>query len=235
MSKFSGFPEGEVHLTPIPEQFFSELLPAIDDLGELKITLFFFWKLDQLEGVFRYLRRADFSEDEALMHNLGANPVDAQAALSDALERAVQRGTILKAMVELGSGEEALYLLNSPKGRAAYQAIVRGEWHYTGDARLPVAVKPEAPNIFRLYEEHIGLLTPMIADALRDAERTFPAQWIEDAIRIAVENNVRNWRYVDAILNRWQEEGRDERKDRSDSEKARRRYVEGEYSDYIEH
>lgn len=235
MIKFSGFPEGEVHLTPIPAQFFSELLPAIDDLGELKVTLFVFWKLDHLEGIFRYLRWVDFSEDEALMKALGSGSSEAEAALSDALERAVQRGTILRAMVKLGSSEEALYLLNSPKGRAAYQAILRGEWRSTGDERLPVEVKPETPNIFRLYEEHIGLLTPMIADALRDAEATFPAEWIQDAIRIAVENNVRNWRYVDAILKRWQEEGRDERKDRSDSEKARRRYVEGEYSDYIKH
>jgi DNA replication protein len=235
MIKFSGFPEGELHLTPIPSQFFSELLPAIDDLGELKVTLFIFWKLDHLEGVFRYLRWVDFSQDEALMQTLGSSSGEAQAVLSDALERAVQRGTILKAMVKLGSGEEALYLLNSPKGRAAYQAIVRGEWRSTGDARLPVEVEPEKPNIFRLYEENIGLLTPMIADALRDAETTYPAEWIEDAIQIAVENNVRNWRYVDAILKRWQEEGRDERKDRSDSEEARRRYVEGEYSDYIKH
>jgi DNA replication protein len=235
MNKFSGFHEGNHHLTPVPAQFFYELLPEIDDLGELKVTLTLFWKLDRMEGVFRYLRRADFSEDGAFMQGLGATPEDAQAALSDALERAVQRGTVLRAMVDLGNGDEPLYFLNSPKGRAAVQAIERGEWQYSGDARHPVTVKPEAPNIFRLYEEHLGLITPMIADALRDAEATYPAQWIEEAIRIAVENNVHNWRYVAAILARWQEEGRDERKDRSDSAKARRRYVEGEYSDYIEH
>ena len=75
----------------------------------------------------------------------------------------------------------------------------------------------------------------MIAEALRDAERTYPALWIEDAVRIAVENNIRNWRYVAAILNRWQAEGRDDRKDRRDSEKDRRRYIEGEFADFIEH
>jgi DnaD/phage-associated family protein len=93
----------------------------------------------------------------------------------------------------------------------------------------------EHPNAFQLYEEHIGPLTPMIAETLRDAEKTFPARWIEDAIRIAVENNVRRWNYVAAILRSWQEGGRDDRKDRRDSEKDRRRYVEGEFSDFIEH
>jgi DNA replication protein DnaD len=43
-----------------------------------------------------------------------------------------------------------------------------------------------------------------------------------------VENNARKWRYVEAILERWQEKGRDEQEDRRDSEKARRKYAEWE-------
>ena len=50
----------------------------------------------------------------------------------------------------------------------------------------------------------------VIAETLHDAEDTYPIQWIEEAVRIAVENNVRRWKYVDAILKRWQEGGRDE-------------------------
>ena len=92
----------------------------------------------------------------------------------------------------------------------------------------PVEILDEAPNIFRLYEENIGPLTPMIADALREAEQEYPIQWLEDALRIAVENNARNWRYVEAILERWQDKGRDEQKDRRDTEKARRKYAEWE-------
>jgi DNA replication protein DnaD len=75
----------------------------------------------------------------------------------------------------------------------------------------------------------------MIAERLGDAEDNYPAQWIEDALQIAVENNVRRWSYVEAILKRWQEGGRDERTDRRDTEKDRRRYIEGEFSEFIEH
>jgi DNA replication protein DnaD len=75
----------------------------------------------------------------------------------------------------------------------------------------------------------------MIADKLGEAEDNYPAQWIEEAVQIAVENNVRRWSYVEAILKRWQEGGRDERTDRRDTEKDRRRYVEGEFSEFIEH
>jgi hypothetical protein len=74
----------------------------------------------------------------------------------------------------------------------------------------------------------------MISETLREAEQTYPEQWIEDAVRIAVENNVRRWRYIDAILRSWQEGGRNEQ-NRGNTPKDRRRYVEGDFADYIEH
>jgi DnaD/phage-associated family protein len=135
----------------------------------------------------------------------------------------------------LEGSTQTFYFLNSPKGRAAAQAIQRGEWQYSGDPQTPLDLSLEKPNIFRLYEENIGPLTPLIAEKLSEAEDSYPAQWIEDAIRKAVENNVRRWNYVEAILKSWQEGGRDERTDRRDSEKDRRRYVEGEFSEFIEH
>ena len=126
------------------------------------------------------------------------------------------------------------YFINSPRGRAAVQAVQQGSWHPETEAHPQVALEVTRPNIFRLYEEHIGLITPMIAETLTEAEQTFPPEWIEDAIRIAVENNVRRWRYVEAILRSWQEEGRHEQ-NRRDTKKDRRRYIEGEFADYIEH
>ena len=56
------------------------------------------------------------------------------------------------------------------------------------------------PNIYTLYEENIGPLTALIAEELREAEETYPADWIEEAFREAVRMNKRNWKYVHAIL-----------------------------------
>lgn len=235
MSPFKGFPDGKMPLIRIPGPFFRQVLPQIDHLGELKVTLQAFWLLEHLEGNFRYLRQSDFLQDATFMRGLGRTRKEAQANLIEALGRAVARGSLVSAVVRLEKGEETLYFLNSPRGRAAVQAIERGEWRLSGDAHRPVEIREDLPNIFRLYEENIGPLTPMIAERLREAEETYPASWIQDAIRIAVENNARNWAYVRAILDRWQIEGRDERKDRQDTEKARRKYIEGEYADYIEH
>jgi DnaD/phage-associated family protein len=231
---FTGFPSGKVRLTPIPAPFFTDLLPAIDHLGELKVTLYAFWYLDQQEGSFRFLRRAEFAADPDLMASLGKTPEAAEPALDDALERAVLRGTLLKAAVKSPEKTETLFFLNSARGRAAVQALGNGDWQPDFENRTPVALNLERPNIFRLYEEHIGPLTPMIAEALRDAESTYPMEWVEDALRIAVENNVRRWRYVEAILRSWQEEGRDDA-NRGDSAKDRRRYIEGKFADFIKH
>jgi DnaD/phage-associated family protein len=63
-------------------------------------------------------------------------------------------------------------------------------------------------NVFVLYEQNIGPLTPLIADELRDAMAHFPAQWIEDAIRVAVRNNIRKLKYIQAVLDRMKSEGR---------------------------
>jgi DnaD/phage-associated family protein len=229
---FQGFPEGKSHLTPLPQAFFRQLLPQIDHLGELKLTVYIFWRLEQVEGAFRFLRRADLLRDEDFLHGLGC-PLD------EALGRAVRRGALLEARLEVDGQTEAYYFLNSPKGRAALRAIHSGQWRPPTTSQPPAAPPRETANIFRLYEENIGPLTPLIAETLGEAEDTYPPEWIEDALRIAVQRNKRTWRYVAAILERWQREGRHDKKDtpqdRSGVEESHRKYVEGEFSDFIEH
>ena len=235
MNEFSGFPEGKMNFTGIPDLFFRVLLPEIEHLGELKTSIYAFRLLHQMEGSFRYLRRENFSQDENFMRGLAQDPQRAGEILDQALSLCTERRTLLKTSIELDTGIQELYFLNSPKGRAALQAIEAGEWRHSGNGEAPLEIFPPTPNIYQLYEENIGPLTPMIADTLKDAEQNYPYSWIEEAVRIAVENNVRRWAYVEAILKRWQEGGRDERTDRRDTEKDRRRYVEGEFSDFIEH
>lgn len=225
-STFHGYPAGETSLTPVPGLFFRELLPQIDDLNELKVTLYAFWRLAQKEGQVRYLQIDDFQEDEVFMHGLETGASPTSQALETALSLCVQRGSLLRAELTTGRQHPVLYFVNSPRGRAAIQAIQNGQWRPNEDPRMPLNLSLERPNIFQLYEENIGPLSPMIAEALKEAEATYPYAWIEEVVRIAVERNKRNWRYITVILERWQKEGRDERTNRRDSEEARRRYAE---------
>lgn len=226
---FRGFAEGSLRSVNLPEQFFRELLPEIDDLDELRLTLNVFWRLQNQEGPFRCVRWRDLITGEALAATLGDAKKEGMTALEKALGKAEKRGSLLQVSVEHDGGEERLLLLNSPRGRAALGAIRRGDLRLSSNAAQPLVFSGERPNVFQLYEASIGPLTPMIAEALRDAETTFDPAWVAEAIQIAVERNKRSWRYVEAILRRWEQGGRDDQKnrqDRRDSEEARRRYAE---------
>ena len=234
MTRFTGFPAGKSRLTRLPAAFFTDLLPEIDHLGELKVTLYAFWFLDRLEGDLRFIRHQDFGGDAYLLEGLGNTRDAGLEALDEALERAVQRGSFLRVQPAGSRPDEALYFLNTPHGKAAVAALENGEWSPEDVAHSPLALELERPNIYRLYEQNIGPLTPMIADALREAETIYPIEWITEAVRTAVEANVRRWRYIDAIL-RARLEREPDGTNRRETEKDRRRYVEGEFGDFIEH
>ena len=63
------------------------------------------------------------------------------------------------------------------------------------------------PNVFAFYEQYLGPLTPLVADQLRDAERSYPRLWIEEAIIAAADSHTRSWRYIETMLTRWEETG----------------------------
>lgn len=233
---FQGFSEGKHRQVPLYDEFFENLLPLIDDLDELKITLYCFWKLDQMEGVFRCIRLSEAAADRQIFSQYEDPTYD---RILKAFELAVQRGTLLEATSEKDEHRERLFFLNSPRGRAAWQAVLQGSWHPEYIHRDGEQETIHRPNIFQLYEENIGTLTPMIADSLKDAEESFPAIWVAEAIQIAVENNKRSWRYISAILDRWDREGKhggkEKPKNRQDTPESRQRYVDGEFSEFIEH
>jgi DnaD/phage-associated family protein len=235
MDKFDGFPPGKERLTRIPLTFFKDLLPKIDDLSELKVTLYTFWMLDRMEGDVRYFQAKDILNDEIFCAGMGKNQKESKKNIQSGLDLAVRRGTFLAGEVKLLEGNTVLFFLNTPRGKAAIQAINHGNWEMSDETQSPINLDLDTPNIFRLYEEHIGPLTPIISETLMEAENTFPKIWINDAFQIAVENNVRKWRYIEAILINWQEEGRDDRTDQKDPEEDRKRYIEGDYADFINH
>ncbi len=240
MVGFSGFPDGKLRSTPIPSLFFSELLPHIEDVSELKVILYAFWSLSQKEGSVRFLTMADFLADELFMKGMGSSESSAQEAVETGIELAVARGTFLKVTVEIAGdttshpdGISELFFLNTEKGRASVAGIESGEWRPTPKEDEPITLMVNRPNIFVLYEQNIGTLTPMIADQLRDAEQTYPPEWIKESIELAVQNNVRKWSYVSAILERWRQEGKRDGISRRDSQKELQGQIPDELRDII--
>jgi DNA replication protein len=214
--RFSGFGDSEAS-TSIPDSFFAEILGQAQDLPELKVVLYALWRILHMDSALKALSTDDFSERELGMQ---------QAEIQAGLEKAVEEQLLLR----VGRAPGTRYLLNSPQGRAAAEAIMEGRWR--GEAEVS-STPMERPNIFALYEENIGPLTPLIADALKDAEQSYPAEWISEAIELAVRNNKRSWSYCEAILKRWKEEGRGSKQNRRDDQAARQRDVEEKIRKFI--
>lgn len=202
---FKGFP-AQTRLVRIPESFFQEILPFIEDIHELKVTLYTLWYLEKLEQPVKFIKKSDLLRDKVFTQTLGS---DAEVHLMRGLDKATARGTLLQAEVSFSDKQETIYLANTPRGRAIVNAIQSGI--FTSDQLNSTSVQMDIlrPNIFELYEQNIGAITPMMAEILKDAETTYPMGWIEEAIELAVQNNSRRWRYIEAILRKWKENGRD--------------------------
>jgi len=224
---FNGFQENKKEFTGIPDVFFRELLPKLDDINEIKLCLYILWKASTIGDFGMSITAADILLDKIFMSGFISSTDGTKKLVTEILEKAVVDNIFIKIKSECIK-EPNIYFINSPLGRKAASK--------KSQKLQPVKTTLDQiqPNIFRLYQENIGPLTPIIADALREAEDIYPVDWVEEAIKIAVQNNVRRWRYVESILDRWQKEGRDGT-DREHDQEDYRRYIKGEYGEIGHH
>jgi DnaD/phage-associated family protein len=148
---------------------------------------------------------------------------------------------------EVQDHTEYWFLLNTRDNKTWVEALGNGEVdvvqtplvqpYLDADAQSPVlipqsAIRIERPNIYVLYEQNIGLLTPIMAEKLQDSETRYPREWIDAAFEEAVLNNKRNWRYIERILERWTAEGRQSGKDKRSAEQSLDpdKYTKGKYA-----
>ena len=209
MKQFTGFP-ARMQFTPLPNLFFSTLLPQITDMAELKTTLHILAQLYRKRGYPRFVTYGELSSDASLMSGLKKVAKTPEEALRAALAVAARRGTILHLVADGDGGAEDIYFLNTEENKQVIARIQNGELPLPG---LKAGVREyveteELPDIFTLYEQNIGMLTPMIAEELREAEKLYPLDWIRDAIKEAASLNKRHWRYIARILENWLAEGK---------------------------
>ncbi len=209
MKEFSGFP-ARMEFTPIPNLFLSSLLPEISDIAELKTTLSALGALYHKHGYPRFVTYRELQGNISLIRSLKNSEMPPDEALRQALKKATERGTLLHLAVERDKTTEDIYFLNTEQNRETLSKIKSGELKLSGlkISEPIVAEAQELPDIFTLYEQNIGMLTPLISEELKEAEKLYPQVWIKEAIGEAVARNKRNWRYISAILERWATEGK---------------------------
>jgi len=205
---FSGFPAGEMHSVLMPQLFYTDLLPQIDDLAELKLTLYIFVLLQAEQQPDPWIADDRLRRDPILLDMIAdtSDLYDPVTLLDAALERALIRNTLLPLEIRSTGMDEPqkAYALNTETGRKAQQQTPRTVSREAG--RSPLATDQSLP--FKYYQQNFGLLTPLVADHIRDLEREYSADWICEAMEIAVQHNARSLRYVEAVLDRWARERR---------------------------
>ncbi|HEV2583357.1 MAG TPA: hypothetical protein VGT44_21035, partial [Ktedonobacteraceae bacterium] len=135
MTLFAGFPAGKNPYVPVPEVFFTVLLPEIEDMAELKVTLHLFWLLAQKKGEPRCVSDRELIGDAVLLRSLKrkGDPRPVEERLQHGLEQAIARGTILRIYLKLLndiSDEEELvgwYFFNTARSRKVVQELQGGE------------------------------------------------------------------------------------------------------------
>ena len=219
---FPGFPRGTLY-TPVPNPLFGPLLESIEDLAELKCTVRALWLLHQKKGYPRFITAGELAADPVLLTGLKSLDGPPKESILRGMKMAVARGCFLSLEVSLEGGREELFLINDEPGQRAVEMIRLGDTDLKGVGRgEALAGEPPGPrpNIFSLYEENIGILTPILAEEMKDTEQSYPWPWIEEAFKIAVGRNKRSWRYIEATLRRWATEGKDDGESGRYSQKA---------------
>lgn len=198
----------------LSETFFTQAVPKIQNLAELKVVLY---------ASYLILRKPDhtpfvtYQELKAESSRLSAEL--GEETLRQALNSAVEHGVLLHSTLNIDGVLEDVYSLTAD----SYQSL----------DRLPSPGR-QAINIFTLYEQNIGIITPMIAEELKEAEKLYPPQWVEEAFKEAVTLNKRSWRYIARILERWASEGKDSGEYKRDIKKGGPdKYIKGRYGHLV--
>jgi DNA replication protein len=214
--RFGGFLVQTDPAVGIPRAFFVDVLPQLTELAEVQATLAVFRLAAEAGGIESPVSEDALHADRALRSALrvAGSPREPDTRIATGLDLATGRGTLLRFVAERESVRDVWYYVNTPVNQALVAAMARGAvappqalWR---EGRAP-AVIPERPNVFRLYEQNVGPLTPLIADHLVRALETWPVDWIEDAIAESVAYNKRSWRYIQRILEGWASQGREPR------------------------
>ncbi len=210
---FVGFPAGGLEEVSIPARLLTDLLSRIDSLAETRLTLYCYQQIGRLSGQAAWLRARDLRSDPVLLDLMsGLSELHSpQKVLEDALEKALVRNALLELALPGADGEpddKALFP-NTEQGRRLRTAMQAAGSAVRVDGGIPAFAQLSESEPFRIYHQNFGLLTPVLADQLRNLIEDFPLPWVCEAMEIAVSRNKKALAYVKAILNRWEQEARE--------------------------
>ena len=221
----------------MPNIFFSEVLPLIGDVVEVKVVMHIFFLLSRRRGYPRFVSFSELIHDPVIIKGLQEIPGKPEIMLKNALDTAVQTGILMHIPVDVQQLSDDVYFINNQAEHETIRKILEGSLKIpkVEIRKVEEQAQVEACDIYNLYEQNIGMLTPILAEELQEAEHRYPAEWIQDAFREAVRANVRSWKYIHSILKRWEREGKKDGKPVGDSrqEGDPDKYIRGKYGHMV--
>jgi DNA replication protein len=226
--KFAGFP-ARMDFTPVPSLFLSQLAPALGE-SELRLMLVLFNIMYSKKGYLRCVSEAELAAHPGFLAKRPA------ASLGDLLSSLCAQEVLLPLALTQDGASRQVYFLNTPAEREAREKLLRGEVKLAGatPAAAPVPAARPLPDIFTFYEENVELLTPIVADKLKDALATYPESWLREAITEAVSLNKRSLRYIERILERWHTEGKGNGTHQPHNTPSPDKFVSGRYGKLVQ-
>jgi DNA replication protein len=192
----------------LPRSFLLRVLTQVEDLAELRAILYVSYVMEETGARSVSLERLlSVEATQIVAHERSPEP--GRIRVQRALDRAVVNGHLLRLRTLERGRSSTAYLLATPENEDVVERLEAGDAAAAAELDIDPAHTLELyrPNIFVLYERHLGPLTPLVAEQLREAEQQYPREWIEGAMEQAAGYNRRTWRYVESILARWEEEG----------------------------
>ncbi|MBC62886.1 MAG: hypothetical protein CL746_00945 [Chloroflexi bacterium] len=200
-----GLPFG-VKYIPTPAPLFSTYLEKYDSLEELKILLKIIHSLYLKKDFPAFLHIDELLSDPAIIKiykndNLKQN-------LNESLSELEKKGIIL---IINDKEKNIRIFLNTEQVRnhIAREGIEKDFSYNKLDSNFSDFTSQNNNPVINLYENNIGYITPIIYENIHDALKEYDEKDILDAIKIATENNVKNWKYIKTILERWTTEGKE--------------------------
>ena len=198
----------EFRYTPTPNIVFGKLLNEIEHVNDLKFILRIIWMINQVKRVPKYITIKEITSDKILYPIIYKESVkETETACISMIQKASLSELLICHQINENGAPNTIVALNTSRNKTMLfkiQQIDQSESVF----QATVDIAEERPNIFKLYEDNIGILNPIIADELKIAEKTYPHDWVSSAFKEAVLRNKRSWKYIKTILENWYREGK---------------------------
>ena len=182
-----------------PIVIIEKVLNKIENIETLKFLIYTLYRFQANNLKIQFFTKSQITDSNSIDQF-----VEKKDNLEAILEELIDLEILISIKAKYKNKEDQYYFLNNARNRAALRAIENGEWQ--PKSNIEESPNFERPTIYQLYEDNIGGLTPIIVEMLDDAEQEYSYQWIEEAVKIAVKKDVRNWSYIEAILKRWKKD-----------------------------